>query len=144
MATGTRNLDAEGLGSLRDAIDLPEGVDPRETILPMRKTDDELADMAERLGLNDPNKNKFLRKDVGSQVATRNKEGVMSFDNSDEIATPFQDAETTFRKLREQGQDELALKLEAAMMKGPLSNTGDLPAKRATAREFLTEALKVR
>jgi len=125
LGTGTRNLDAEGLGALR-----------------MQKTDDELADMAERLGLNDPNKNKFLRKDVGSQVATRNKEGVMSFDDSDEIATPFQDAETTFRKLREQGQDELALKLEAAMMKGPLSNTGDLPAKRATAREFLTEALK--
>ena len=99
LGTGTRNLDAEGLGALRD-------------------------------------------RDVGSQVATRNKEGVMSFDDSDEIATPFQDAETTFRKLREQGQDELALKLEAAMMKGPLSNTGDLPAKRTTAREFLTEALK--
>jgi len=119
MATGTRNLDAEGLGSLRASGDYmtDEGVMASETILPMRK-------------------------DVGSQVATRNKEGVMSFDNSDEIATPFQDAETTFRKLREQGQDELALKLEEAMMKGPLSNTGDLPAKRTTAREFLTEALK--
>ena len=119
MATGTRNLDAEGLGSLRSKGDYmtDEGVMASETILPMRK-------------------------DVGSQVATRNKEGVMSFDNSDEIATPFQDAETTFRKLREQGQDELALKLEEAMMKGPLSNTGDLPAKRTTAREFLTEALK--
>ena len=119
LATGTRNLDAEGLGSLRSKGDYmtDEGVMASETILPMRK-------------------------DVGSQVATRNKEGVMSFDNSDEIATPFQDAETTFRKLREQGQDELALKLEEAMMKGPLSNTGDLPAKRTTAREFLTEALK--
>jgi len=34
LATGTRNLDAEGLMSLRDDIDLPEGVDPRDTILP--------------------------------------------------------------------------------------------------------------
>src|SRR6056300_1412192 len=43
MATRTRNLDKEGLMSLRDDIDiekglddidLPEGVDPRDTILP--------------------------------------------------------------------------------------------------------------
>jgi hypothetical protein len=87
-----------------------------------------------------------MRKDVGSQVAKRNKEGVMSFDDSDEIATPFQSAEETFRKLREQGQDDLARQLEKAMMEGPLSkvgNKGDLPAKRASAREFLVEALKV-
>ena len=115
LATGTRNLDAEGLGALRskvDDIDLPEGV---------------------------------AAEDVGSQVATRNKEGIISFGDSDEIATPFQSAEETFRKLRAQGQDELALKLEAAMMKGPLANVGNqggTPAKRATAREFLVEALK--
>ena len=40
MATRTRNLDAEGLMSLRDDIDLPEGVDPRDTILPSRVADD--------------------------------------------------------------------------------------------------------
>ena len=34
MATRTRNLDAEGLMSLRDDIDLPEGIDRAETILP--------------------------------------------------------------------------------------------------------------
>ena len=44
LATGTRNLDQEGLMSLR-----------------LRKTDDELASMAEKLGLNDPNKNRFLQ-----------------------------------------------------------------------------------
>ncbi len=123
MATGTRNLDQEGLGALRSKGDYmtDEGVMASETILPMRK-------------------------DVGSQVAKRNKEGVMSFDDSDEIATPFQSAEETFRKLREQGQDDLARQLEKAMMEGPLSkvgNKGDLPAKRASAREFLVEALKV-
>ena len=123
MATGTRNLDQEGLGALRARGDYmtDEGVMASETILPMRK-------------------------DVGSQVAKKNKEGVMSFDDSDEIATPFQSAEETFRKLREQGQDDLARQLEKAMMEGPLSkvgNKGDLPAKRASAREFLVEALKV-
>ena len=40
MATRTRNLDKEGLMSLRDDIDLPEGVDPRDTILPSRLADD--------------------------------------------------------------------------------------------------------
>ena len=40
LKTGTRNLDAEGLMSLRDDIDLPEGVDPRDTILPSRMADD--------------------------------------------------------------------------------------------------------
>jgi hypothetical protein len=43
-------------------------------------------------------------------------------------------------------QDDLARQLEKAMMEGPLSkvsNKGDLPAKRASAREFLVEALKV-
>ena len=43
LGTRTRNLDAEGLGALR-----------------MQKTDDELAVMAEKIGLNDPNKNRFL------------------------------------------------------------------------------------
>ena len=40
LATRTRNLDQEGLMSLRDDIDLPEGVDPRDTILPSRVADD--------------------------------------------------------------------------------------------------------
>ena len=40
MATRTRNLDKEGLMSLRDDVDLPEGVDPRDTILPSRMADD--------------------------------------------------------------------------------------------------------
>ena len=40
MATRTRNLDAEGLMSLRDDIDLPEGVAVEDTILPSRVADD--------------------------------------------------------------------------------------------------------
>jgi len=53
MGTGTRNLTQEGLGALRatrktdddlriikDEVDLPEGVDPRDTILPSRMMND--------------------------------------------------------------------------------------------------------
>ena len=114
----TRNLDQEGLGALRARGDYmtDEGVMASETILP-----------------------------VGSQVAKRNKEGVMAFDDLDEIAEPFQSAEETFRKLEAQGQGDLARQLQKAMMEGPLSkvgNVGDTPAKRASAREFLVEALK--
>jgi hypothetical protein len=118
MATRTRNLDQEGLGALRARGDYmtDEGVMASETILP-----------------------------VGSQVAKRNKEGVMAFDDLDEIAEPFQSAEETFRKLEAQGQGDLARQLQKAMMEGPLSkvgNKGDTPAKRSSAREFLVEALK--
>jgi hypothetical protein len=40
LATGTRNLDKEGLMSLRSKVDIPEGVDPRDTILPSGMIDD--------------------------------------------------------------------------------------------------------
>jgi len=119
MATGTRNLDQEGLGALRARGDYmtDEGVMASETILP-----------------------------VGSQVAKRNKEGVMAFEDLDNISEPFQSAEETFRKLEAQGQGDLAKQLQKLMMEGPLSkvgNKGDIPAKRASAREFLVETLKV-
>ena len=65
LATRTRNLDEEGLMSLR-----------------MRKTDDELAGMAERLGLNDPNKNKFLQ--VADDLPPPGSRG-----GPDDIAAPF-------------------------------------------------------
>ena len=61
---------------------------------------------------------------------------------ADDIAAPLQDAETTFRNLEAQGQGDLAIQLQKLMMKGPLSNKANVPAKRASAREFLVEALK--
>ena len=73
LATGTRNLDAKGLGALRrmtDDVDLPEGVDPRDTILPSSMIDD----------LPPP----------GSRGG------------ADDIAAPIQDAETTIKNLEAQ------------------------------------------
>ena len=40
LATGTSGLDKAGLMSLRSKVDIPEGVDPRDTILPSGMIDD--------------------------------------------------------------------------------------------------------
>jgi hypothetical protein len=111
MATGTRNLDAEGLGALR-----------------MQKTDDELAVMAEKIGLNDPNKNRFLRTDDLPPPGSRG--------GPNDIAAPVQDAETTIRNLEAQ---EAGL---GRQFENIVTNRGDVPSKRTAAREFLVEALK--
>ena len=115
LATGARNLDAEGLGALRAKGDYmtDEGVMASETILPMRKTDEELAAMAEKIGLNDPNKNRFLRNVDEVDLPPPGSRG-----GPDDIAAPFASAEETISNLRE------------------------MPTKRASAREFLVEALK--
>jgi hypothetical protein len=136
LATGTRNLDAKGLGALRSKADeaeffkdvdeaggmeafldknpiggptrkinLPEGVDPRDTILPSRMIDD----------LPPP----------GSRGG------------ADDIAAPFVSADETIRNLEKQ-DPELAVQL-----KNILSNRGDIPARRSSARNFLVETLKV-
>jgi hypothetical protein len=84
LETGTRNLDAQGLASLRDDLPPP-----------------------------------------GSRGG------------ADDIAAPVQDAETTIRNLEKQ-DPELAAQFKAAM----INNQGGNPSKRATAREFLVEALK--
>ena len=124
LATGTRNLDAEGLASLRlmaddfgyvapeeaaklkelKNIDVPKGVDPRDTILPSSMIDD-LPPPGSRGGPND-------------------------------IAAPFASADETIRNLEKQ-DPELA-----AQFKNLMTNRGDAPSKRASAREFLVEALK--
>ena len=57
---------------------------------------------------------------------------------ADDIAAPIQDADTTFANLSKQ-DPELAEQFKKVMI---VSNEGATPAKRATAREFLVEALK--
>ena len=104
MATGTGNLDQKGLATLRSKVDVPEGVDPRDTILPSSMIDD----------LPPP----------GSRGGP------------DDIAAPFASAEDTIKNLERQ-DPELAVQF-----KNIFSNRAELPAKRATAREFLVEALK--
>ena len=74
LATRTRNLDQEGLMSLRDDIDLPEGVDPRDTILPSRVADD-LPPPGSRGGADD------IAAPIQSDAATFTGAGLESIKN---------------------------------------------------------------
>jgi len=118
MATGTRNLDQEGLGALRAKGDYmtDEGVMASETILPMRR---------------------------GTQLAD-DLPPPGSRGGADDIAAPIQSAEETIKQLNIQ-DPELAKQVRRMVDEGKMSNLGNLgemPAKRASAREFLVEALK--
>ena len=203
LATGARNLDAEGLGALRAKGDYmtDEGVMASETILPMKKgsrqlTNDEYRAFVDDIGgeerleaydfdgtvasakkiladdkaytdemfaqykagkldpvPGDANREKFLRGKFEEMQASGDKklmtrdeiEELSAFDNlpppgsrggPNDIAAPFQDAETTIKNLETQ---EAGL---GAQFKNIVTNRGDVPGKRASAREFLVEALK--
>ena len=103
MATGTRNLDAEGLASLR--------VNPK---IKSEEIDTTIAKVTDNVDLPPP----------GSRGGP------------DDIAAPFQDAETTIANLEKQDSGL------AAQFKLMTSNKGEIPAKRSSSREFLLEALK--
>ena len=113
LATRTRDLDKEGLMSLRDiesrsyynkpGFKVPKGMDPED-----------------------------LREIAPEDLPPPGSRG-----GPDDIAAPIQDAETTIRNLEAQ-DPELASQFRNII----LSNEGGNPSKRATAREFLVEALK--
>ena len=60
--------------------------------LRLKKSDNELADMAERLGLNDPNKNKFLRRTDDLPPGDPDLPPPGSRGGPDDIAAPFSGA----------------------------------------------------
>ena len=101
-----------------------------------------ITDLASGTGNLTPGGLEYLRltgragKKVGDDLPPPGSRG-----GPDDIAAPLEDAETTIRNLEKQ-DPELALQFQKLMMKGPLSNKANLPAKRASAREFLVEALK--
>ena len=101
-----------------------------------------ITDLASGTGNLTPGGLEYLRltgragKKVGDDLPPPGSRG-----GPDDIAAPLEVAETTIRNLEKQAP-ELALQFQKLMMKGPLSNKANLPAKRASAREFLVEALK--
>ena len=101
-----------------------------------------ITDLASGTGNLTPGGLEYLRltgragKKVGDDLPPPGSRG-----GPDDIAAPLEDAETTIRNLEKQ-DPELALQFQKLMMKGPLSNKANLPSKRASAREFLVEALK--
>ena len=181
LGTGTRNLDAEGLGSLRgnrqltddeyrafvddiggeerlEAYTFDGTVKDAQRILAEDKayTDEMFAQY--KAGKLDPapgegNREKFLRGKFEEMQASGDKklmtrdeiEELSAFDDlpppgsrggPDDIAAPFQDAETTIKNLETQ---EAGL---GKQFENIVTNRGDVPGKRASAREFLVEALK--
>jgi|5B_taG_2_1085324.scaffolds.fasta_scaffold01850_5 hypothetical protein len=142
MATGTRNLDQEGLGALRQKPFLDEASN-------IAKRD---SDAMVKAGLDPSNPNDTIKAmesgiissgdDVARQLDDLPPPG--SRGGPDDIAAPIQSAEETIKQLRIQDPD-LANQVKKMMDKGIMStvtNRGDIPAKRSSAREFLLEALK--
>ena len=96
-----------------------------------------ITDLASGTGNLTPGGLEYLRltgragKKVGDDLPPPGSRG-----GPDDIAAPIQDAETTIKNLERQ-DPELAVQF-----KNILSNRAELPSKRASAREFLLEALK--
>ena len=121
LATRTRNLDAEGLMSLRDDIDLPEGVDPRDTILPSRPIDE----------VQEFTKSK---EDVVQDLVDR-KFGKGYFDTVDDVSAPTGAGLEAIKSVKNNSLivDDLVDKVY--QMSGVAENAK--PVARANARDFL-------
>jgi len=147
MATGNRDLTQEGLGFLRatrktdddmriikDEVDLPEGVDPRDTILPMRSVD-------KAYGVDTKAVNKFM-KDEGLDLPPPGSRG-----GSDDIAAPVQqfsneiDALETMTKNRA-GHEFITAYVDDIYKNAGVTASVDVAKKRGAAREFLFTMLK--
>ena len=128
LATGTRNLDQEGLAALRDKVGM---VDNQPFIVP-----DEPVDLSQAtinpVVRGDVKIDDFKKIQTDMDLPPPGSRGGV-----DDIAAPFQDAETTIANLEKQ-DPELAAQFKRIIV----NNEGGTPAKRATAREFLVEALK--
>ena len=147
LETRTRNLTEEGLGALRatrktdddmriikDEVDLPEGVDPRDTILPMRSVD-------KAYGVDTKAVNKFM-KDEGLDLPPPGSRG-----GSDDIAAPVQQFSNEIDALETMTKNKACEEFITGFVDDVYRNSGvtssvDVPKKRAAAREFLFTMLK--
>ena len=154
MATGTRNLDAEGLASLRERTgDTPltvpglrdaEGVRPAERSTMMNP---------DGTVIQDSNLMKRLDEIVAKKKAEADLPPPGSRGGPDDIAAPFQSAEETIKNIQKTPFDEAVeynARPEDVVQNlvdqkfgiGYFDNVGSTPAQRGSAREFLLEALK--
>ena len=135
MATGIRNLDQEGIASLRAEQKLADDVmtDISDAEYTIRGYFPKASDAEIKKMLDKPSKKVMEILDVeGVDLPPPGSRG-----GADDIATPVQDAETTIRNLEKQ-DPELAAQFKRVIV----NNEGGNPAKRGAAREFLVEALK--
>jgi hypothetical protein len=160
MATGIRNLDQEGIASLRAEQNLADDVvkDVSDMEFDIRSqfpkaSEDEIRALVNRvesevpkrpanydeLSMDDRRLNDIEAENIYRQILKEADDlpPPGSRGGPDDIAAPFQDAETTIKNLEAQ-ETGLGSQFRNIM----LSNQGATPTKRATAREFLVEALK--
>ena len=139
MATRTRNLDAEGLMSLRDDIDLPEGVDPRDTILPSRVADD-LPPPGSRGGPDDIAAPVQSAEETIKNLEKQDAGLAAQFKTvmANKSKTPFDEAV----EYNARPEDVVQNLVDQKFGVGYFDNVGSNPAQRGSAREFLVEALK--
>ena len=129
LATGTRNLDAEGLMSLRDDINLPEGVALEDTILPRG------------VGVQ-----RVAAKDIADDLPPPGSRG-----GPEDISAPFASAEESIKNLEASSPTGSGLELlknvknnnliindvvDTIYMNIGVSKAAQ-PAARGNAREFL-------
>ena len=154
LATGTRNLDEEGLASLRERTgDTPltvpglrdaDGVRPAERSAMMNP---------DGTVIQDSNLMKRLEEIVAKKKAEADLPPPGSRGGPDDIAAPFQSAEETIANLQKTPFDEAVeynARPEDVVQNlvdqkfgiGYFDNVGSTPAQRGSAREFLVEALK--
>jgi hypothetical protein len=153
LASGTRNLTQEGLGSLRaTADDTVFGLKDYDTrgMSDVKQRIIQLEEQLGRLNADAPGfreRAKPLVDEIEAlQLQLKNVDlpPPGSRGGADDIAAQIQSAEETLRQLRIQDPD-LANQVRRMVDEGIIStvgNKGGNPAKRASAREFLVEALK--
>jgi len=127
LGTGARNLDQKGLASLRDEVGM---VDNQPFIVPDKPVDLSKATI-NPVVRGDVTIEDFKKIQTDMDLPPRGSRG-----GPNDIAAPFASADETIANLEKQ-DPELA-----AQFKNIVTNRGDVPGKRASAREFLVEALK--
>jgi len=158
LATGTRNLDAEGLGSLRTTQMIEKNKPVFDKAM---QSAAEESEAMRKAGLDPSNLDDFNKAEKMGIIKPSGDymtdEGVMASETilpmrnvdipppgsrggPDDIAAPVEQGFEGFeRTIRELAKSDPEL---AAQYKTVLTNKGGNPSKRATAREFLVEALK--
>ena len=162
LETGTRNLDQEGLMSLRTTQALEENKPIFDKAMQGAAKESEAMRKA---GLDPSNLDDYNKAEKMGIIKPRGDymtdEGVMASETilpmrrvddlpppgsrggPDDIAAPVQSAEETIKQLRIQDPD-LADQVRKMVDQGIMTrgNQGAMPVKRSNAREFLVEALK--
>ena len=135
LETGTRNLDAEGLGALKRNRPIKKAIDDNEYIL--KQTAEETEPLYKQQGYAS------VREMHETEAAMGNPISKQWLKENPVDRPPVQSAEETIKQLKIQDPD-LANQVRKMVDQGIMTrgNQGAMPVKRANAREFLVEALK--